>query len=184
MADAEEEDRSFISVEDRTVFVTGDFDERMVRDFLPVLYRLDTLESESPIRIVLSSTGGDVDCGFAMYDAVRQLNTEVHIEAIGPAQSIAVLFLQSADKRAMAPNSSLLLHDFRASLDTVNGRTFESYSRYEITHRRKRYCEIIAERAGLTARRVLGMCMRETYLTPEKALSLGLIDEILQPKKR
>ena len=66
---------------------------------------------ENPILIHLTSIGGGVDDGLAIYDAIKTSPLQVTILVHGYALSMGVMILQAADNRVMMPNSYLMIHD-------------------------------------------------------------------------
>jgi ATP-dependent Clp protease protease subunit len=166
-----------VDVEGRVVYLVGDVDEAVVVRFLAALHVLDA--EESPVRVILSSDGGGVDAGMAIYDAIRTTRSRVTVDCYGACQSIAALILQAADVRRVSPECRLMIHNGSVRVENTSADTMESIGR-EVALLNRRYWEILARRSGLTTDRIKEMCQVETYLSAAEAVEAGLADEVIR----
>ena len=160
----------------RTIYLTGIINDDMSRQAVTALMGLDL--TEGAIRIVLDSGGGDVDAGFAIYDAIRQTKNVVIIDVVGSCQSMAMMVIQAATYRRATPESRFLLHNGSAGFE-VAMHAVKSMAR-EIAYQHNRYCEIVAARSEKSPKEIEKLCNSETFLSAQEALTLGLIDDILE----
>ena len=65
---------------------------------------------ENEIYVLLSSPGGSVASGVALYNYITSLPARVIIPNIGIVDSVANLVFLAGTKRYAAPNSSFLFH--------------------------------------------------------------------------
>jgi ATP-dependent Clp protease protease subunit len=79
--------------------------ERMIKG----IYVLQKKGPEE-ITIIMNNPGGDWYHGMAIYDAIQNSEKEVTIKVFGHAMSMGAVILQAADKRLLAPHSTMLLH--------------------------------------------------------------------------
>lgn len=160
-----------------------DLDHDLAMRTIKSLRILDRLRVEQPITMLMNCTGGDVDHGFAVYDAIIACKSPVHIEVVGMAYSMAVWVLQAADVRRMYRHSSLMIHDGEGS---VSGKRHEIDSSKKFTDDQDRICEdILLERIRekhpeYPRSRLRKLLATDTYMSARQALDLGLIDEILE----
>lgn len=166
----------------RTIFLFGHVDGAMAMQFAIAFRTLDS--SKGTIRIILNSSGGSEQDGFAMYDMLRLARNQVVIDCYGVVQSIAALILQGAWKRRMSLECRLMMHN--GTVETsgpVHQGTFVSVAS-ESAYLTKRYHEVIANRCGVTPTLVGKWSDQERYFSAAEALSSNLIDEIIDSSKK
>lgn len=168
---------------DKRVLVVAppeEIDANTVREFMEVLNILDL--QKGPIEVRIFSGGGQLNAAIAMYDAMRSAKNEITTVGYGLVGSAAVLLLQAGSKRALAENAILYVHETMAegggNLTTMKTHINET----ERLH--KQYCTLISGRAAMQVGTFELMCKTEGFVTPETALKLGLIDEIIKPTAR
>ena len=110
------------------VLPRGDwFDFVMETDEVPKIYIYDEIgfwgtdasefvknlnKIDAPLmELHLNSPGGEVFDGLAIYNAVRQHKSEVHVYVDGLAASAASFIAQAGDQVIMARNATLMIHD-------------------------------------------------------------------------
>lgn len=130
-----------------------------------------------PIHLIITSPGGDEDIGWAVYDQIRSMSTEVQVEGFGICSSIAVLICQAARLRFLSANCRMLLHN--GSMVIEGSYNVAQAGAQEVRFLTRRYYEAIAERSGESVRTIRRLCDRETVLSAQKALDLGLADGII-----
>ena len=64
------------------------------------------------LHLFLSSTGGSLAEGFALYNFLRSLPLELTTHNIGSIESVANVVFLAADQRCAAPDTHFLLHGF------------------------------------------------------------------------
>lgn len=98
-----------LSVIDRTIIYSGDFDEDLGHNFFREFIILD--KSPLPIHIICSgSEGGDASVCSAMVDLVLNSGNEITSTIYGEVSSCAALFFMAADHRIMTQRSLLMFH--------------------------------------------------------------------------
>jgi ATP-dependent protease ClpP protease subunit len=148
-----------------------------VYDFLSRCYRVAPAE---PVRLILTSPGGDAWSGMALVDhmlALRQQGLYITVTVRGTAASMAAILLQAGTVRQMGPSSTLLVHKISSgmsgSLDQIEDWTkwLEIYQ--------ERQVDLFAERSTLSRAEIKrGMNRKDWSLSPAQALEAGFIDEI------
>lgn len=79
-----------------------------------IIDQLKCLEKENPLeRIVMriSSGGGEVSAGLAIYDAMREVSCPIETVCEGMAASMAAVLFCAGTCRTMMPNAQLMIHD-------------------------------------------------------------------------
>lgn len=160
-----------------------DLDQKVTADVLKGLHILSSIRPEEPIRIVMNNTGGDSHHGLAIYDAIRNVPSPVHIIVYGHCYSIAAWILQAGDKRIMSKHSSLMIHD---GDNSISGKKQEFKNWQKFYEEQDHVCrEILLERIrekhpGYAMSKLEKMLKTDTIFWPREALELGLIDEVIE----
>jgi ATP-dependent Clp protease protease subunit len=168
-----------IDIRGRILYLQGEVDEDMYNKFVKLLKYLD--KTTGDIEIVLNSCGGCVTSGFAMYDAIKACNNPVTIKCYGAVMSIASLILQAADKRIISENCRMMIH--RGETALAGDFNIVKKAMQEEMELDRMLCDVYFDRMTDKnpeyKRAALEKLMdTDSYFSAEKALELGLIDEI------
>lgn len=168
-----------IDIRGRTIYLDGEIDQDSTSLFIKSLRYLDKTPGE--ITIILNSDGGDVSSGFAIYDSIKLCNNEVKIKVLGSAMSVSSIILQAADKRIMTANSRMMIHvgdmEVEGHFKNVKRAVAENEAMDKICV--DIYLEKIKEvKSSFTKSQIQKLMEFDTYLSAQRCLELGLIDEI------
>ena len=164
----------------RDITFMGEVSEGSVSEFFAQFRTLDSIPGD--IRVNMSSIGGDVDAGWAMHDLIRCANNKVTIVGYGYLYSMASLILQAADLRLVTPNCRIMFHNGSVDLGDQDPERLRQAAQAACTDT-LHYVRTIANRSGVSVRRLRRMTSRETYLNAIQAVNLGLVDQIIQMKE-
>jgi ATP-dependent Clp protease protease subunit len=162
----------------RRVMLTGAIDGALAERICTQLLVLDA-DGDGDITLYLHSPGGEVDAGFAIYDTMQALRSDVGTVCMGFAASMAQFLLcaGAGGKRAAYPNSRILLHQPHGA---VQGFAVDiAIQAEQFTRMRELMAELTAQHTGQPVARVLEDGERDRWFTPAEALEYGLIDHIL-----
>ena len=167
-----------------------DISQASVNQVISNLHILETLDSVKPITFILNSYGGDVYQALGLYDYIRSMTCEVHIQAIGACMSGATLILQAGDKRIISENCTFMMHvgsEGYAEDHAYTVRRWVKHSEQVIEPKMKSiYLSKLKRKAKETdlqlERRVERLLALDTILTAEQVIELGLADELLPVK--
>ena len=95
----------------RQVLLSGEINAENAEKVIRQLFILEA-DSDKPIYVFIDSPGGEVDAGFAIFDAIRFVNAPVYTIGMGLIASAAALILLAAPKerRLGLPHSRYLIH--------------------------------------------------------------------------
>ncbi len=143
------------------------------------LMALDAINNE-PIKLVITSPGGDLDSSFFFYDTMRFLRSPV-ITVGRYCASAAALLLAAGKKRYLFPHAKVMLH---LPFGEVAGDVTEVKIRYSQMEEYKTKIAELLQECGVkkTKREIFRDIDRELWFSPQKAIDYGLADEILTPK--
>jgi ATP-dependent Clp protease protease subunit len=141
-----------------------------VRDALPVDGTDVTIEIDSP--------GGYVTAGSAIASLLKDYSGSVTAKIIGEAASAATVVALAADKIAMAPTATFMIH--RVSAYGVSGNTGDMDKFKDVLSMQdQQFANLYASRTGKTPDEMLKLMTDETYMSAEQAKELGFVDEIM-----
>lgn len=169
----------------RTVYLGHDngVDHAMAERFIKSMHLLESFSSE-PITVQSNNIGGDSYHGLAIYDTIKTAASHVTMLVVGHAMSMGSVILQAADERVMCPDAAQMLHYGQLSYDG------ETQTVYRLASEAKRldtlmeriYLEKIREKhPSYTIRELRKLLDRDTFLTAQKSVELGLADTVRSP---
>jgi ATP-dependent Clp protease protease subunit len=150
-----------------------DLDQKVAADILKGLHVLSSIRPEEPTRILINNLGGETIHGLAIYDAIRRMPGEVHAYIYGHCYSIAAWVIQAADKRYMSKNSSMMIHHGESDKTEFDRQMDDRCVAILLDRIREKHPEYPKHKLDK-------LLLKDTYLWPEEALDLGLIDEVLE----
>ena len=84
----------------RDIFLTTEIDSKSSSDILKQLIYLDKTDTDKPITLYISSPGGEVTAGLAVFDFIRMMKSKVNTVCIGTAASMGAIILQGPHQEA------------------------------------------------------------------------------------
>ncbi|KKW41046.1 MAG: ATP-dependent Clp protease proteolytic subunit [Candidatus Peribacteria bacterium GW2011_GWC2_54_8] len=159
-------------LKDFIVFVTGAIDMGAANTFIAQLLFLENQDPDRDIKIYVNSPGGEVYAGIAMYDTIKHVKNDIVTINVGLSASAASLLLASGTKgkRYALPNSYAMIH-----------QPIEAKHMVELKHK---LAQITADNVGKPVEEVLRDMERDYWMSADETLKYGLIDKIMQPKKK
>jgi len=140
---------------------------------------------EEEIALLVSSYGGATGIGMAFYDAMTGwLKPNLTTIGSGDVDSSGIIVFLAGRKRLLTKNTTLLLHLAGRTLDRdkrISTADLESMLK-EDKLKDFQYACIIAQACGgsWTPERILEMMARNTILTAQEAVSMGLAQGIVE----
>lgn len=146
--------------------------------------KLEEIPDGQTIELHINSNGGSVKEGVAIYNLLKQKQNQKIGIVDGVAHSVAFLILQACDTRKMCLGTTALIHNMWLYC-AGNATQLRKYAD-DLDDMMEANREVFLERATINESDLIDLMEKETYLTPNKALKYGLIDEIMgkQGKQR
>ena len=131
------------------------------------------------VDLHLSSPGGCVFDGFAIFEALRthRARVTVHIDSL--AASIASVIAMAGDKIIIGKFSEVMIHD--ASTVAIGNAAELREVAEHLDRESDRIAAVYAERAGGTVKQWRARMLAETWFSATEAVEAGLADEIAKP---
>ena len=139
----------------------------------------NAVKKHDQIHLLLSTPGGSVSEGVAIYNSIKALPIEVYIYNIGTINSIGNVVFQAGTQRIAAPASSFMFHG--VGFDIQNER-FElkqlNEKRETLKNDQSLIAQIIGKHTKLDEAAVERMFLNMEYVSSEEALKRGITDEV------
>ncbi len=168
-------------LKERIIFLGTPIDSEVANVVVAQLLLLDSQSSEQPINLFINCPGGEVYAGLAIYDTMQYVRAPVHTNCVGIAMSMGSVILMAGANghRVSLPNSRIMIHagsaGFRGTTPDLEVQAREVLALRDIL-------ESIYERHTGHGRSKLRHDMeRDNFMSPEEALTYGLIDRVVTP---
>jgi len=166
---------------ERIVLVNGPIEDQMANLIVAELLFLASESGEREINMYISSPGGIVTSGLAIYDTMRSLRCPIATTCVGLAASFGTILLMAGDpgRRYALPHARVHMHQPLVSQGPGGQATdIEIYAR-EMLHTRKVLNDIIALHTGQPLDRIQRDTDRDFWMSAEEARDYGIVDEVL-----
>lgn len=140
---------------------------------------------DKDIRIQISSPGGCVISGLAIYDAIKTSKCDVRTYALGQASSMAALILASGSKgkRYSYENASILLHQPLTNHGPGGQVTDIEIHSKQLVKIKNNKIKILSKEIGKSQKLIREDLERDKYFTASEAKKYGIIDKIIRKKR-
>ena len=169
---------------DRIIFLGVPIDDDVANIIQAQLLFLESVDNTKDISMYLNSPGGSVYAGLGIYDTMQLVAPDVCTICTGMAASMAAVLMTAGTKgkRSALPHSRIMIHQ---PMGGAQGQASEiEITAREIQKLKKELYEIIAKHSGQPYDKVWADSDRDYWMTAAEAKEYGMIDEILEPKKK
>jgi len=166
-------------LDDRTIFLWGQVDDRSARHVVDRLMYLDSVSNEE-IKLYINSPGGYVTSGFTMYDTIKSIKSPVSTICTGLAASMGSILLSVGEKgrRFIQPNAKVMIH--QPSGGARGPASDIEISAQEILKTKELSARILAENCGQDFDKIMKDFNRDHWLDAEESVAYGIVDGILK----
>ncbi len=168
---------------ERIIFLGTPIDDMVANLVVAQMLLLDSENPEKDIMLYINSPGGSVTAGFAIYDTMQHIRSDVSTICLGQAASMGAFLLSSGTpgKRLALPHSRVLIHQ---PLGGAQGQATDiEIQAAEIVRIKKSLNEILAKNTGQSIKKIEKDTDRDYIMTPEEALEYGMIDKVISMDK-
>lgn len=168
---------------ERIIFLGTGIDADVANIINAQLMYLNSVDSDTDIKLWINSPGGVCDDGLAIYDIMNWIDCDVATYTMGMAASMGSILLSSGakGKRYALPHSKVMIHQVSGG---GSGQCADvQIIAEEMKKTQNELYRILAENTGKTFEQIEIDADRDHWLTAQEALEYGLIDEIIIKKK-
>lgn len=158
--------------------ITGEINLSKVSELFSVLNSAKSDNQYEALHLTITSFGGYIVSGLAIYDYLRSYPKPVTVIASGVCHSTALLVLQGASTRMSYPTTQFMFHNPIYEI-TPEQPLIDLESK--VTYYRQlenKYFNKVSEQSKLTSDDLKLKCKSEFYFNADEALDMGFIDNI------
>ena len=168
-------------LKDRIIMLDNEVSEHSASLIVAQMLFLESDDPDKDINFYISSPGGVVTAGMAIYDTMQFIKPDVQTIVMGQACSMGSLLAQAgaAGKRMILPNARHMIH--QPSGGARGQATDIQIQAQEILKMKKYLTEIYVKHntAGKTFDEFTADMERDNFMSAEEAVTYGLADKII-----
>ncbi len=171
-----------LAFKSRFVLVFGEIDDKLAHATCRRLLALSE-ESEAPITMLISSPGGHVESGDAIFDLIRFVRAPVTTVGSGwVASAGAHIFLAPPKERRLClPNTRFMIHQPAGG---AGGQATDiAIQAKEIIKVRERLARVVATQTGQPYEKVAADMERDYWMSAEEAIAYGIVSRVIERQK-
>ena len=168
-----------VDIDDGLFSIIGDVNEdlyeKVFQDIILLTKNEDNVDKNGKIKqatLFLSTYGGEVYYGFAIYDLLKISVKNLKIICSGPVMSAGTIILQAGHERVAMPNAQLLVHFGMEVNDSQQSKQHHA----DVN---KRIKKILSDRCTVKEQTVKKWFSKESYFDSARAKEVGLVDRIV-----
>jgi len=172
--------------EDRIIFLGVQVDDASADDVMAQLLVLESLDPDGLITMYINSPGGSFTALTAIYDTMQYISPQIQTVCLGQAASAAAVLLAagSPGKRLALPNARVLIHQPAMSGGGYGQASDIEIQANEIIRMREWLEDTLAAHTGRDVAQVRKDIERDKILTAPMALEYGIVDQVLESRKK
>ena len=167
---------------DRIVMLSEEVNSTTASLIVAQLLYLEAQEPDTDIQFYISSPGGSVSAGMAIYDTMQYIKCDVSTICIGMAASMGAFLLSAGTKgkRLALPNAEIMIHQPSGG---TRGQASDIKIQAEwMLRTREKLNRILAANTGKSIEQIAVDTERDNFMSAEEALSYGLIDKVIEKR--
>lgn len=164
---------------DRIIFIGNEITEPFSNLVIAQLLFLKADAPDKEVHMYINSPGGVVTGGLAIYDTMKHIKVDICTYCIGQAASMAAFLLAGGTpgKRFIMKNARVMIHQ---PLGGFSGQASDiQIHAKEIQRVKDCLNNMMASNTGKSIEEIIKHTERDTFLSPEEAISFGLVDKII-----
>ncbi|MBN2587324.1 MAG: ATP-dependent Clp protease proteolytic subunit [Candidatus Fermentibacteraceae bacterium] len=169
-------------LKERIVFVGDSLGNQTASLIVAQLLFLEGEDAKKDINMYISSPGGLVSSGLAIYDTMQFIKPPVATFCMGTAASMAAVLLASGEKgkRNILPHARVMIHQPMGGAEG-QASDIEIQAR-EILKLRESLNDILAHHTGQPLDRIEKDSDRNFWMNAQEAVDYGIVDNVLSSR--
>lgn len=171
-------------LENRIIFLDGPIHDGNANLIVMKLLYLQSENRHQDIHFYINSPGGSVSATLAIYDTMAYLEPAIATYCVGLAASGAAVLMAGGEKgkRFILPHAKMMIHQ---PYGQVGGQVSDiEIQAREILETRETLNRILANHTGQDIERIAKDTERDRYLNAMQAKEYGLVDQVVEKKKK
>jgi ATP-dependent Clp protease protease subunit len=166
-------------IEERKVFLWGQVDDKSAKHVIERLMYLDALETKD-IHLYVNSPGGYVTSGFAIYDCMKALKSDVSTICTGFAASMGSIILSAGTKgkRFIQPHARVMIH--QPSGGARGPASDIQITAQEIVLTKELSAKILADNCDQKFEKIMKDFNRDHWMGADESVAYGIVDKVIK----
>jgi ATP-dependent Clp protease protease subunit len=167
-------------LKDRIIFLGDELETHLCNVVIAQMLFLANEDRKADIQLYISSPGGAVYSGMAIYDTMQFVPCAVATYVMGAAASMAALLAAAGTpgKRFILPHARMMIHQ---PLGGARGPATDlKIELDEMLRTQRQIYEVLATHTGKTVEQITADCDRNNWMDAEQSVAYGLADRVLQ----
>ena len=171
-------------LKDRIIFVDGEITDATADLIVAQILYLESENPEKDISIYINSPGGSVTAGLAIYDTMQYVKCPIQTICLGQAASMGAFLLAggSKGKRYSLPSARVMIHQPWGGVE--GQETDIAIHAKEIIRLKELTIKHFAEHTGKSSDEVAKGMERDFFMTADDALAYGIVDKVMNGRKK
>lgn len=168
-------------LDERKIFLWDEVSDESSAEIVRKLLYLDMLDHEKEITLYMSTPGGSISAGMAVYDTMKLIKAPVKVVVVGIAMSMGSILLSAASKgrRFLFPSARVMIHQ-PLIMGEMSGTAVDMHIQaMELERMREELNKILAEASGQPLEKIAADTDRDFFMTAQEAIDYGLADGIV-----
>jgi len=170
-------------LKDRILLLGSEVNDDVANVMVSQMLYLASEDPQADITLYINSPGGSVQAGLAIFDTMQYVPCDIRTVCFGMAASMGAFLLASGTKgkRKSLPNSRIMIHQ---PLGGSQGEATDlEIAAKLILNTKETLNTYLAAFCDQPIDKIRDDTDRDFYMTPDEALSYGIIDEVIQHKR-
>lgn len=166
-------------LKERIIFVGDSMTGQTASLIVAQLLFLEGEDSKKDINMYISSPGGMVSSGLAIYDTMQFIKPPIATFCMGTAASMAAILLAAGTKgkRNILPHARVMIHQ---PMGGAQGQASDiEIQAKEIVKLRETLNAILADHTGQSLSRITSDTDRNFWMSAQEAVDYGIVDNML-----
>lgn len=165
-------------LEQGKIFLEGTITSEMADLIFKEILYLSFTYPERDINLIINSSGGSVEAGLKIYDAITTAPVAVNTFCAEKAYSMAAILFCAGNHRQILPGSKVMIHlPSLSGAIQANSQTIRSISQ-QLENDEKRLIKMLSVHTGKSFEEIEENISYDHFFDAQQAVEFGLCDEV------
>jgi len=168
----------------KRILLIGSIDDAQAKYVCEEIIKTNDEAKYDYISLLINTDGGSIPSAFSIVDIMGWSALPVYTTGLGQVASAGLLILMAGDKRIITSTTSILSHQMFWNRGGKYNDLLATRVEEDMIH--KRIIEHYIKHSKLIKKDVekFLLCEKDVWLTPEEAISYGLVDKVVNTLKK
>lgn len=170
-------------LQDRTLFMNDEISDNVIEDYIMYILKWNKedknlpIENRQPIKLFISSPGGNVFNANNMIDVIEASKTPIWGIGLDLVASAAYIVFLSCHRRYSMKNTAFLQHEGDIMIENSRSKAKNNVDFFDSQEERAK--SFILSKTAMTEEFYDNVYDQEFWMYPDKAKELGVVDVII-----